>query len=123
MSNNKPWLFPELTPSFKQILLVQMVAMCILLGVILNLYGKLWFAIATALVLLMECVIVQMGIKSAEARQMQERVQEKIMAQQTGAAFALGDGRLLDRSQMTQALPSGPVQGEIVQEPPEAFGH
>lgn len=106
--DGEPWLFPELTRSFKQIFIMQMFAVLTLLGVIWYTFTALVAVTGLAVATLIWCAMISAGIARAHARDVSIRAQQN-MNDRRGLA-SLRHDRLLDRDEMQP--PAAPVRDD-----------
>ena len=113
-------VFSELTPSYKAVLIMQMIASYILvvaLGVYLE--SWLWGLVAFAVDTLKDCFVVSAMISTSRANAISaERARRQA---EERSRFGDLEGRLLDRGQMT--VSQAPVQPVYeMPDPPEGYG-
>lgn len=120
MSDNRGGLFPELTGSYKIVLVMQMLA-CYVLVVAIGIALDSWFwgAVAFAVDTLKDCYVVTAMIQASRANAISLEAQRKAAARQ--GAFGTIEGRLLDRRDME--IPRPPVRnGDTAPMAPEEYG-
>lgn len=104
MDDERGWWFPELTNSYKVVLVAQILACYVLVVVIGYNFGWMWGAVAWAVDTLKDCFVVTAMIQASRANAISEATQEKL--RNNKALFVEREGRLLDRSEMTQPAPT-----------------
>lgn len=120
MSEGEGWFFPELTPSYKVIFFMQLLA-CYILVVVVGLYLEswLWGAVAFAVNTLKDCFVVTAMIQASRAAAISEETQRRMVERQS--SFNSLEGRLLDRS--TMDVPRTPIRYEgTVPMAPDEYG-
>jgi len=103
-------LFPEMTGSYKVVLVMQMFA-CYILVVSLGIFFESWFwgTVAFALDTLKDCFVVTAMIQASRANAISEETQRKL--HDRNAMFTTNEGRLLDRGSMEPAPPTLEMPG------------
>lgn len=102
--------FSELSDSYKTVLVMQMFACYILVGIVGIKFGWLWFAVAFAIDTLKDCFVVTRMVDIAKAQEISEQSQRNRAIQRS--LFTETEGRLLSRESdidapPTMELPSG----------------
>lgn len=103
-------MFPEMTGSYKVVLVMQMFACYILVvvvGIVMD--SWLWFAVAFAVDTLKDCFVVTAMIQASRANAISEETQRRMTDQRS--KFNVVEGRLLDRGSMEPAPPTLEMPG------------
>jgi hypothetical protein len=104
-------MFPELTNSYKVVLVMQMLACYILVVVVWYNFGLMWGAVAFALDTLKDCFVVTALIGVSRANAISEETQRKLLEQRS--KFNVVEGRLLDRQEMERPAPTLEIPGPL----------
>lgn len=104
-------MFPEMTGSYKVVLVMQMLACYILVvvvGIVMD--SWIWFAVAFAVDMLKDCFVVTAIIQASRANAISEETQRRM--QDKRSLFVTNEGRLLDRGSMEPAPPTLEMPGQ-----------
>ncbi len=109
--DEQTWFFPELSNSYKIVLVMQMLA-CYILVVSLGLFFESWFwgTVAFAVDTLKDCFVVTAMIQASRANAISEETQRRM--QDKRSLFVTNEGRLLDRGSMEPAPPTLEMPGQ-----------
>jgi hypothetical protein len=102
----EPWLFPELSPSFKQVFVIQMVFTSIGVGVAWSNFGANVGVICLVIVGLVWCGMIQSGISRARHERISNEVQDRLAEQRS--SFHDREERIFSREE-SEPMPPPPA--------------
>src|SRR5215217_3315508 len=105
MDEPRGWFFPELSNSYKTVLVAQIFA-CYVLVIVIGVTTEswMWAAVAWAVDTLKDCFVVTAMIQASRANAISEETQRKLQERRSSANVL--EGRLLSREEMSAPPPT-----------------